>query len=136
MGPYILFFMAGVITVLIMISSGLAVIGIAYQRIIKPLIMIPFSTIVLGMSCCSDEGSKMMWSIGKTFLGFCISGAFMMLALYMGSLISTELLGDVVGSVENDISVGIVTIVRFNMGALIITGLLKSMDAMVQKSFG
>ena len=136
-GPFILFFIAGVITILVLASSGITVIGIAYQRIIKPLAMIPLSTVILSMSCCSDEGTKTMWSMGKTFLGLCLSGGLFIIAIHMGYSI-----GDKLAEIAPALSEGrdwesaIIIVVRANIGAVITTGLLKSMDAMIQKAFG
>lgn len=135
-GPYILYFIAGVITLLVLVGSSVSVLGIAYQRIFKPLIMIPLSTIVLSMSCCSGEGSKMMWSLGKTFLGLCISGAFFVVAINMGAKIGTSLISSLEPTAYSGRVKDILTIVRVDTTAIIVTGLLKSIDAMVQKAFG
>ncbi|NEX02362.1 hypothetical protein SAMN04487829_1989 [Pseudobutyrivibrio sp. NOR37] len=137
MGPFILLFISGVITILVLVGSGLTVIGIAYQRIIKPLIMIPLSAIVLSMSCCSDEGSKTLWSMGKSFLGLCISGGFFVFAIRLGQNISGALLtlAPVSDASGGDATEVLLAVVGANMCAIITTGLLKSMDAMVQKTF-
>lgn len=137
MGPYILYFIGGVVTLLILVSSGLSVIGIAYQRIVKPLLMMPLSTVVLSMGCCSDEGTKQIWSMGKTFLGLCLSGGLFVLAVRMGGSVSSTLIADYLsGSGNTSMSGQIITIVGADANALIITALLKSMDAMIQKAFG
>lgn len=136
MGPYILFFVAGVITVLVLIGSGLSIIGIAYERIIKPLAILPLSTVILSMSCCSDEGSKTMWSMGKSFFGFCIAGAFFVLAINMGTFAGTKIADMAPLSGASDYQSMIITIARANIGAIITTGLLKSMNAMIERTFG
>ena len=129
------YFVAGLVTVLIMIAAGISVINVAFQRIIKPLVIMPFSTIVLGIGCCSGEGSRMMWHFGKNFLGFCLSGAFMVLAIKMGNTLSTTMLSDAI-TTDSSFQNGLIMAIQTNITTLVVAGLCKSMDGMIAKVFG
>ncbi len=133
----IVYLIGGVVSILVLASAGLTVIGVAFERIIKPLVILPFSTIVLGVGACSGEGERMMWHYGKTFLSFCISGAFMITAIKLGNaMFSTFNLAENINADGNDTIEAIVAIVQVDMTAIVITGLLKSMDSIVAKVFG
>jgi hypothetical protein len=144
LGPYILFFMGGLISLIILTGAALTVLTIAYQRLIKPLLIIPFSAVVVGMSCCSGEGDKLMWNLCKQFVGLCLSGAFMLLAIKMGSSVSEAILAPtreplytMIGEeVQIHYLPSILAMVKVDMQAILIMGLLKSMQAMISKTFG
>ena len=131
--------LGGVVSVFIMTASGIVVISVGFQRIIKPLVILPFSAIVLGISSCSGEGERMMWQFGKSFLGFCISGAFMIIAIRLGGDLCAKYVAGPAFSLEESFDGTVnafVAIVQTDMTAIVITGLLKSMDGVVAKVFG
>lgn len=136
----IIYLIGGVVSILLLAAAGLTVIGVAFERIIKPLVILPFSTIVLGIGACSGEGERMMWHYGKSFLSFCISGAFMITAIKLGNAcIDAFSLADSIAASGTDTSGmmgSIVTVVQVDLTAIVITGLLKSMDSIVAKVFG
>jgi len=129
------YFIGGIVSIFILGAAGVTVIGVAFQRIIKPLIIMPFGAIVMGIGACSGEGERMLWHYGKAFLAFCISGAFMVVAIKIGNSLITEYeipMDDVTdGTIK-----AILLIIKVDMSAIIITGLLKSMDGIVSKVFG
>ncbi|MBP5595307.1 MAG: hypothetical protein J6Y02_07990 [Pseudobutyrivibrio sp.] len=130
----IVYFVGGLASIFILGAAGITVIGVAFQRIIKPLVIMPFGAIVLGIGSCSGEGERMMWHFGKSFLAFCISGAFMVAAIKIGNSLITDYelpTNDVSGSIK-----AILLIVKVDLSAIVITGLLKSMDGIVAKAFG
>lgn len=134
----IVFFIGGIASIFILGAAGLSVIGVAFERIIKPLVILPFSAIVLGIGACSGEGERMMWHYGKSFLALCLSGAFMITAVHLGNaLLTTFSIANKITSPVADGAVdAVVSIVQLDMGAIVITGLLKSMDSVISKVFG
>ena len=134
----LIYFIGGLASIIILCATGLTVIGVAFERILKPLVILPFSAIVLGIGSCSGEGERMIWQYGKALLGMLLSGAFMIIALKLGNtLFANYNLASYLGDVgENSIVKGIVLVVSVDMEAIIITGLLKSMDSLVAKVFG
>lgn len=133
-GGYLVFFLGGLISVLVMTACGVAVINVAFQRLIKPLVILPFSTIVMGIGACSGEGSRMMWHYGKTLLGFCISGAFMILAIKLGNILATTVVTALDGT--GVFAQAIFITIQSNLTGLIVAGLCKSMDSTISKTFG
>lgn len=134
LGKFMLYLVGGFISIIILAASGLSMVAIAFQRIIKPLLILPFGAIVLGIGACSGEGERMMWHYGKSFLAFCISGAFMVAAIKLGGVLITNCPIDT--SNYSGFVATILTIVNVDLTAVVITGLLKSMDGIVSKVFG
>ena len=96
----------------------------------------PFSAIVLGIGSCSGEGSRMLWHFGKSFLGFCLSGAFMVLAVKLGNSLCTAVITPAISGSDSAFQNAIILIVQINLTALVVAGLCKAMDGMVGKVFG
>lgn len=71
-------------TIIATIGASLTIINCAFQRIIKPLILIPFSTITLAMASGSNEAEQVSRSYIKTFLGLCLTGALMIISIKIG----------------------------------------------------
>ncbi len=134
---FLLFFLGGLVTLLVFVSSGFTIVMATIQRIVKPLIMIPFSTIVVGLGACSGEGERMVWHYVKSFLGYCMSGVFIIMAIKMGlSLANLDLfnLEGVVSSTDYFMS-ALVALFRVNLPIVITTGLVKSADTFMDKIF-
>lgn len=54
----LLFFIAGIITLAIIVASAISIISSAYQRIIKPLAILPFSSIAVAMASGTSEANR------------------------------------------------------------------------------
>ena len=134
-GSTMVFLVVGVVTILVMVAAGISIISVAFQRIIKPLVIMPFGAIVLGIGSCSGEGTRMMWHFGKNFLGFCLSGAFMVLAIKLGNTLSIYMLSSAI-SAESDFQNALVMAIQMNVTVLVISGLCKAMDGIVAKVIG
>ncbi len=138
---FLSYFLGGLVTLLVFGSSGFSIVMATIHRIIKPLIMIPFSTIVVGLGACSGEGERMMWHYAKSFLGYCMSGVFILMAVKMGlSLASLDLfnLSEVVKNptTEGDrLMAALVALFRVNLPVVITSGLVKSADSFMEKIF-
>ncbi|GEM_PF-2008248 len=139
---YLLYFLGGIATLLVFASSGYTIVMTTIQRIIKPLIMMPFATIVVGIGASSGEGERMMWHYAKSFLGFCLSSVFILMAIKMGlSLADVDLfkLSDVMSTDINDdgdrLMLALIALFRVNLPVVITTGLVKSADSFMEKIF-
>ncbi len=132
---FVILLFGSLISILVMAACGLSITNIAFQRIIKPLVIMPFGAIVLGIGSCAGEGTRMMWHYGKTLLSLCISGAFMVLAVKLGiKLTTTAIAFDVTST--NVVSTTVLMTVQTNVAAIVITGLCKAMDSLVSRVFG
>lgn len=131
-----IYVIAGLLSVLVMVASGISIINVAFQRIIKPLIAIPFSTVILGIGSCSGEGSRMMWHFGKNYLGFCLSGAFMILSIKLGSTLCSQAVTPELTASAGTIYSAIILTVQINLTAIVVSGLCKATDSFVARVIG
>lgn len=80
----LLFFIAAIITLFVIVASGISIISSAYQRILKPLVILPFASITVALASGSHEAERVSSSYLKTFFGLCLSGAFMVVSVKLG----------------------------------------------------
>ena len=99
--------------------------------------MLPFASVVLAIGSCGGEGDRMLWNYGKNFLGYCMSGAFIVVAIRLGMAIgSSNILRLTFGDGGHPIVTSIGAIISLNLAALITTGLVSSMESFMSKIFG
>lgn len=128
-------FLLGFVSLLVMVSCALSILSSAFQRILKPLIILPFSCITVAMASGSHEAQRVTTQYIKTFFGFCISGAFMVICVKLGSALIS---GGVVafdtsgmGILEKAIYSGI----QNAIAPIVISGLVKGADSIIQRIF-
>lgn len=80
----LLFFLAAIITLFVIVAAGISIISSAYQRILKPLVILPFASITVALASGSHEAERVSSSYLKTFFGLCLSGAFMVVSVKLG----------------------------------------------------
>jgi hypothetical protein len=129
----LLFFLAGCITLVIIISSSLSIVNCGYQRILKPMLILPFSSIAVAVGAGTHEGERIMVSYLKTFFGYCISGAYMVICVKLGPLLANGLISVPSGAslYEKILYVSIQNMVA----PLAVAGLCKSADSVIQRFF-
>ena len=92
-GCSLLFLIGGVVLLFIMVASCLSIISSAFQRILKPLMVLPFAGIAIALGAGGHDISRSLVSYIKTFFGFCISGAMMVVAVKCGVSLSSSSIG-------------------------------------------
>lgn len=132
LGCAALLLIGGVVLVLVMVASCLSIISSAFQRILKPLIIMPFAGIVAAMGAGGHEIGRSMFQFLKTFFGFCISGAMMVVIIKTGctlcmNLISAGLEGN------SDIENCIMMTVQASITPIVISGLVKGTDSVISR---
>lgn len=133
-GCSLLFLIGGVILVFVMVASCLSIISSAFQRILKPLMILPFAGIAIALGAGGHEVSRSLVSYIKTFFGFCISGAMMVIAIKTGVSLCTTLVGfDLSGA--SDINKCILITVQMSITPIVISGLVKGSDAIIARMF-
>lgn len=131
----IIMMIASMATFGIVIASGISIISCAFQRIIKPLVILPFSSIAVAMGTGSGDASRVMVNYLKTFFGFCLSGAFMVICIKLGvslsdgGLIAFDL--DSLSTTEKALYIS----VQNAIVPLVISGLVKGTDSIISKIF-
>ncbi|MCR5196582.1 MAG: type IV secretion system protein [Pseudobutyrivibrio sp.] len=143
---FLIYFLGGLGTIIIYGKAGFSIVMATIERIVKPLLMIPFSTIVVGIGACSEEGERMIWNYLKNFLAFSLSGVFILIAVNMGSALSGMPIFDLSGIVNMNNGVpsdageyiisALVALFRINIPMLITSGLVKSADSFMSRVFG
>ncbi len=122
----------GITLVLTMVASGLSIISSAFQRILKPLIIMPFAGIALAMGAGGAEIDRSMWSYFKTFLGFCISGAMMVVVIKSGCFLTTNLASTaIVGT--TDIGDCIIMTLQAAITPIVTAGLVRGTDSAISR---
>lgn len=131
---YILFLIAALATLVVIISSCVSILTSAFQRIIKPLAILPFSSITVAMGAGSGDASRVMSSYLKTFFGFCISGAFMVICVKMGVALTDGMVAFDTNSLSLHEKVIFIS-VQTAITPIIIAGLIKSADSIIGRFF-
>ncbi len=133
---YVLYFLGGLLTIVVFVGAGYSMLMATINRIVKPIMMVPFSAIVLGMGVCSGEGERMIWRFARNFIGLCLSGVFILIVLKFTPYLEkiplfqfTKLAGN---SPE---SKAIMAIFQINLPVVLTAGLVKSADIFMSKIF-
>lgn len=133
-GCSLVFMLAGLILIFVMVASCISIISCAFQRILKPLIILPFAGIGVAMGAGGHEISRSMFQYMKTFFGFCISGAIMIIAVKTGVSLCTNLVSFNLSG-TSDIYKCIMITVQSAITPIVISGLVKGSDSMVARMF-
>lgn len=133
-GCTLLFLIGGVVLLFVMVASSMSIISCAFQRILKPLMILPFAGIAIALGAGGSEVSRSLMSYIKTFFGFCISGALMVIAVKCGVSLCTTLVSiDMVGMTK--VYKCIIMTVQMAITPIVISGLVKGSDAMIARMF-
>ena len=133
-GCSLVFMLAGLILIFIMVASCMSIISCAFQRILKPLIILPFAGIAVAMGAGGHDISRSLFQYMKTFFGFCISGAVMIIAIKLGVRLCTNLVNiNLAGT--SDIYKCIMITVQSAITPIVISGLVKGSDSMIARMF-
>ena len=128
----LLFFIAAIVTLGVIVAACISIINCAYQRIIKPLVILPFSSITVAMASGSHEAERVATSYIKTFFGLCLSGAFMVVCVKLGVALTNG--GFITSPNGASVNTKVLFIAVENMVTpTIIAGLVKSVDNMIAR---
>lgn len=125
----------GVATLIILIASAITILSSAFQRILKPLVLIPFASITVAMGAGNGDASRVMTSYLKTFFGFCISGAFMVISVKLGVALSNS--GLIAFNIDS-LSLtekAIYLSVQNAITPIVVAGLVKTSDSILSRFF-
>ncbi len=131
----IIFLISALATFVVVIASSISIISSAFQRIIKPLAILPFASIAVAVGAGSGEANRVMANYLKTFFGYCISGAFMVICVKLGVAISNSgLIVFNVGALSLVEKV-LYLCVQNAVTPIVVAGLIKASDSMVGRFF-
>ena len=128
----LLFFIAAIVTLGVIVAACVSIINSAYQRILKPLVILPFSSITVAMASGSHEAERVSTSYIKTFFGLCLSGAFMVVSVKLGVALTNG--GFISPPDDASINTKVLFIAVENMVTpTIIAGLVKATDSTIAR---
>lgn len=128
----LLFFLASLATLVIIIASVIGIISCGFQRILKPLVIMPFSSVTVAMATGSQEASRVTTQYLKTFFGLCLAGAFMVVSVNLGVALSNGLIVfdyAALSTIEKVLFISIQNAIT----PIVIAGLVKSADSIIGK---
>ncbi|MDO4966119.1 MAG: hypothetical protein Q4E51_05365 [Lachnospiraceae bacterium] len=128
--------LSSIATLVILVASSVSVLSSAFQRILKPLVMLPFSCVTVALAAGTGDAERVATSYLKTFFGFCISGAFMVICISLGAALGNSLLSiDMTSFTSSDAAKLFAISVQAAIIPIIIAGLVKSSDSIISKFF-
>jgi hypothetical protein len=133
-GCSLLFLIGGVVLLFIMVASCLSIISSAFQRILKPLMVLLFAGIVIALGAGGHDISRSLLTYIKTFFGFCISGAMMVVAVKCGVSLCTNLVNFDLSGASNIYKCILIT-VQMSITPIVISGLVKGSDSIIARMF-
>lgn len=128
----LLFFLTSLATLVIIVASAIGIISCGFQRILKPLVIMPFSSVTVAMATGSGEASRVTTQYLKTFFGLCIAGAFMVICVNLGVALSNGLITFDYASLSTFEKVLFIS-VQNAITPIVISGLVKSADTIIGK---
>lgn len=124
---------ASIITLVVIVSSSFSILSGAYGRILKPLIVMPFSSIAVAMAAGTQEAERIAYGYLKTFFAFCISGAYMVICVRVGSVLATTTIGNVAGN--GTFGTAVMASIQCAITPVLIAGLIKGTDGVLNRFF-
>ena len=121
-------------TLIVMVASAVSILSSAFQRILKPLVLLPFSCITVALATGTVDSARVTNSYIKTFFGFCISGGFMAVCVNLGAALANGLV-DMDYSSMSDIGKALIISIQAAITPIFISGLVKNADGIIGKFF-
>jgi hypothetical protein len=127
----ILSLLTSIVMLGVVVASSMSILNCAFQRILKPLVILPFASVMVAMASGSSEAERVATSYIRTFFGLCLSGAFMVIAVKLGvALTNGGLIAFDYGSLTSTEKILYIT-VQTVVTPLVIAGLVKQSDSML-----
>lgn len=121
-------------TLVTIVASSVSILSSAFQRILKPLVLLPFSCITVALAAGTAESARVTNSYMKAFFGFCISGGFMAVCVNLGAALANGLVDIDYGSMS-DIGKALIISIQAAIAPIFISGLVKNADGIIGKFF-
>ena len=138
MGMSFLFFILSIVTLFVVVASCISIISSAFQRILKPLIIMPFAAILVAHGAGTGDTERVMWQFLKTFFGFCLSGAVMIICIRLGVALCNGV--PITGTIDaTSTDPGVITssmiylTVQVAVTPIVVAGLIKSVDSIIAR---
>lgn len=134
LGCSVIFLLGGVVLIFIMVASSLSIISSAFQRILRPLIMLPFAGIAVALGAGGHDIGHSFLQYMKTFFGFLISGAMMIVIIKCGCTLCTNMMSSALTG-NGDIMKAVMITVQAAITPIVIAGLVRGTDQVIGRMF-
>lgn len=125
---------ASIITLIVIVSASFCILSGAFTRVLKPLLILPFSSITVAMASGTHESERISFSYLKTFFAFCISGAYMVICVRVGNILATTTFTSIAGG-ESVFGTAIMASIQCAITPVVIAGLIKGADSVLNRFF-
>ena len=137
----IIFFVLAIVTLFIVVASAISILSSAFQRIVKPLVIMPFSAIMVAAGAGTGDSERSMWNYFKTFIGFCLSGAVMVVCIRIGTalcngipVIGSSLLASLSPTDSGYYMLSMIFItLQMAITPIVVAGLIKGVDGIISR---
>ncbi len=134
----VILFIASIAVLFSCIGCSFVIVIEAFQRILKPLVIMPFASINLAFGSFGQDGERMMWSYLKMFFGFCVSGAIMIVSIYVGAALVNSSAVNALFSIDESSSHtyrAVIVSLKTCILPLTITGLVKGAENLASRLY-
>ena len=128
-------FFFAILFFIIVLACSVIILITAFKRLVKPLIIAPFSLIAIGAGAGGPEASRTLSSFIRTFIGFMLSGAIMVLGFALGGMASSMISFSSVTAAD-PIQFSILGSIQVMLMPLVTTGIIKGADSIMSKALG
>lgn len=117
----------------IVVACAISITMTAFQRLFKPLIILPFSTIAIATGAGGPEVGKTLSQYIRTYIGFVLSGAVMVLAISLAASFGSMIdLGAF--ATDDDMAKLVLGSIEMALIPVVTTGLIKGADQIISKA--
>lgn len=119
---------------IVCVACSVIILLTVFKRFIKPLIIAPFSVIAIATGAGGSEASRSMWAFFRTFIGFILSGAIMVLGFAVGTTIANMI--DFGVTSAEPIKFAVLGSLKMMIQPMLVTGIVKGADSIMSKALG
>lgn len=120
----------------VVVASAITIINVCYQRIVKPLVVIPFAGISAAMSCAEGEFGSSFIHFIKTFIGFALTSMFIVIAIRLGTqLASSSIFTSLFKNSPDGLTGAMYELLQFALAPMITAGTVKCSDSIISRLF-
>ena len=127
-------FFFAVAFLIVCVACAVIILLTVFKRFIKPLIIAPFSVIAIATGAGGSEASRSMWAFFRTFIGFILSGAIMVLGFAVGTTIANMI--DFGVTSAEPIKFAVLGSLKMMIQPMLVTGIIKGSDSIMSKALG
>lgn len=135
--PLLVIFFSALGTLGVFVTSGITIMKYVYQRLLKPLMMLPFSGLVVAFSAGTEKMAQSTYNFYKQLILYCLSGAGIAIAISLMKFVTGVSIPIATTSAADSIAGQLVSIfsiiLQQLLAPIIITALIKEVNTTFEK---